>query len=409
MAIKRKHGLSFLLVFGFLFLVSGGLFVIQVWGEPGKDGSAAALEAPTAPPSLSPPGGDPVPPPEPAKKIGGSDSPKSDNTEASEPATSDEKKSPDSSEEAAPEEEKPEEPKKEEKKPALKSVPAPVVKVVAPPLVLSVPQEKPVPSKIEKVEEKKDSKVEKKKEPSKAVSESPKPESPREAVPSLRPLKKSVRKAKKVVQQDPGVIPPEWNWFAEPMKLEYAQGGIRIASLQKVDSASDIAHLPQGAKTSKTENSVALNISKPDFKPQEPTLGAHRDVLFARVLERVQKRKDTALNSPRRRETATPIRSVGEKRVSKSLTRLKDVLEGIINRLPEQKDSSSIELQTPFETPQVFVPAPEKDGEALYLPHPNDDSRKTIQSSFSQEFELKSQGLIKIMPDTEAVEDSGSR
>lgn len=284
--IKRQQGLPFLFALGVMFILSASFLAVQLWSDNEEfRGAAAALEAPLIPPDLNAP--TIVPPPRetnmPAKKnVAGNKAPKESAVpvEAADEEPSVEANVPKASEEVIeiPQKQVPvkvakvektgaiklEKPENIKERPVQKPI-APAQKTVANKPVIKEAREVPqveaepaakkadsemaMPEKNEAeahaAEKRADSAAE---NHSKAIKEQAAPkktapvkdlslaEAPVEK--PIVPVVKAVKKAKSV--EIPTEVPPEWNWFQTPLRLEMTDGKVEIVSDKASNNPSRI-------------------------------------------------------------------------------------------------------------------------------------------------------------------------
>ncbi|MEW6709024.1 MAG: hypothetical protein AB1403_04310 [Candidatus Riflebacteria bacterium] len=299
--IKKQQGLPFLLSLGVLFLLSAGFLAVQIWSDGGEmRGAAAALESPVLPPDLTAP--TVVPPPRPVnqakpKKI---PAPVIEET-VQEDQTSIKEDEGNKAEEAVSEE-----------KPDLvqEKVETGLVKLEKPQSVKSVSQAKAVVKEAKPAEPVKEAKaVEPEKKPAKTektvenksqassdkrvdvVETKPERVEPFEVaevkvvappVTVAKPVKKARKPRVHAVETE---IPPEWNWFSTPLKLDVSDGKLEIVA----DPEKKV--VTQHPAKSKTVEFKEENIALPEDKPvsiQQSTA----EKPFARALAKMNQLKE---------------------------------------------------------------------------------------------------------------------
>ncbi len=376
--IKKQQGLPFLLALGVMFILSSSFLAVQLWSdEDGLRGAAAALEAPLIPPNLNAP--TIVPPP--AEK-------------------------PDSSVEEKVSEETVRESAKVSGYGEQKSVEAPVVEsaTVEAPVKLEKPEEallKPVveertvvvskaepkkaepkkaePKKVEpkKAELKKIEVVDEKPEqvlkgqlegkkeaakplPAKNVKESPSNSAVTKAekdsretargnekgiggVEVERPIKiehKSPRRAKV-----PTEIPPEWNWFQTPLKLEVDGGNVEIVPAVEIRPQTKNAAPAVSRQVAPIKKAAQVEkAGKDDLKRKRNAASVNAQKPFEKALLKMAKLKE--------KRVEVSVKTISKKTevvrpASVALKRLQDMLQLIC------KDSS--ELEADVENEEITV------------------------------------------------------
>lgn len=215
--LKRQKGLPFLLALGVLFILSASFLAVQLWSDKyTMRGAVQALEAPVMPPAMPK-----IVAPPPVKKVARIQPAKPD----LQPAEIKVKTEADAAVEPAPADINAAEVKIVSETPVEK---APVKELVVTPVVEKSEPEVAAVQKNDKKEEKKLD-VEKKSD-SVAKAENKAEKQP-------KAVKKS-RKAKKVVEPVPTEIPAEWNWFSQPLKLNFDDGK---AVIEKSESGKSIS------------------------------------------------------------------------------------------------------------------------------------------------------------------------
>lgn len=343
--IKKQQGLPFLLALGVMFILSSSFLAVQLWSdEDGLRGAAAALEAPLIPPDLNAP--TIVPPP--AEKPEPSVAKKEKKAQVSDVATEKKAKQENKpvvveSADVAPAEvvveapvklEKPEEavlkavveekvvvakksePKKNESKKIVKAEEVTVKSDDAAPQKDVVEQQrekqkpasnKPAVKKVEKDES--IAFVSERKELAKAASESPKL------------VKKPVNKKTEI----PTEIPPEWNWFQTPLKLEVADGKVEIVPAAKVESDSSIGSKKVVARAKPIERVFeAKKVMAGTLKVERVVVGANTQKPFAKALGKMAKLREKRSGVAVRK---TSVRAEVVRPAATALKRLQDMLQ----------------------------------------------------------------------------------
>lgn len=201
---QRVKGYYFLFTLGFLLVFSSGFFAFLAWDGPGYQGSAAALEQPVSPPALSPRGGKAnaqgKPAPKPAATLESPETLVPDGT-ANEPsslvATPTEEVKPANHQEQQPQR------KVLETKPAASEKPS--VKVKADSVVMPSGHGVQNENKIATAKEKK--------------------------APAIKPKRQS-QKVRRTpdVPVDETKVPPEWDWFSTPLRMNMTDHKVEIVS-----------------------------------------------------------------------------------------------------------------------------------------------------------------------------------
>ncbi|NCB37356.1 MAG: hypothetical protein EOM80_01195, partial [Erysipelotrichia bacterium] len=193
--LKKRQGLPFLMTLGVGFMLSASFMAVQLWSDKEiRRGAVEALEAPVAPPDLAAVAAAPLLPPAISTKTEVVASESTEVTKAKTPPV-------------APQ-------------PKIQVEPAQLV--ASEPAAAAKPEKfaEHQPAEVKSAQVEKVKKVSAKKTP--AVS------------------KKSARKAKKAVEKVPTEIPPEWNWFQKPLKVEMVSGEVEIVSLEAAPVTSDV-------------------------------------------------------------------------------------------------------------------------------------------------------------------------
>ncbi|MFZ5950371.1 MAG: hypothetical protein ACOYXC_06680 [Candidatus Rifleibacteriota bacterium] len=400
--IKKQQGLPFLLSLGVLFLLSASFLAVQIWSDGGEmRGAAAALESPVLPPDLTAP--TVVPPPRPvaqpkAKKV-------------ATPVV----------EEAAPEEQMPieeddgdkvEAPVSDEKnnqEPAM--VETEPAKLEKPQSVKSVSQTKAVVKEAKTEEpvieakvtepEKKPAKVEKPAE-NKAKASSAKPievvEAKTERVEPVQAVEvkviappatdaRPVKKARKPrVQAVETEIPPEWNWFNTPLKLDVNDGKLEIVA----DPEKKVVIQPSAVvkPAEYKEENIAVSEDKPVLR-QQPVA----EKPFSRALAKMNQLKE------RRQGVKKPVINRIPAVVARSeaaLKRIQDMVKNICsdealeNTIAEEKaDETSMETSV-----EASVEASEDQSELAGSASINEGQESSYAGSGSS-FSMKVNDLIR--------------
>lgn len=380
--IKRQQGLPFLFALGVMFILSASFLAVQLWSDNEEfRGAAAALEAPLIPPDLNAP--TIVPPPRetniPTKKNdAGNKAPResalSGEAEEEPSVAANAKKA---SEEVIeiPQKQAPVKVAKVEKTGAIKlekpenikerpvqkpiaplqktAANKPVIKeagevqqVEAEPAAKKADSEMAMPEKNEAeahaAEKKADSAVG---NHSKAIKEQAQPkktapvkdlslaEAPVEK--AIAPVVKAVKKTRPV--EIPTEVPPEWNWFQTPLKLEMTDGKVEIVSDKTNNNPVKIDHVNSGkieVKTSprapKTNNVVKEDRVKVVVAP-EKAQEKFTEKPFVKALGKMAKLKERRLTAGSSPVTKTSSPVVVREAVM-ALKRLQDMVRFIGRR-----------------------------------------------------------------------------
>ncbi len=220
--LKRQKGLPFLLALGVLFILSASFLAVQLWSD--KDvyrGALHALEAPVLPPTMPK-----VVAPPPVKK----------SNRSVEPA-------------AVPVVKAAEEAGETQEKKVLEPASEPVLEAVVEPSVPSidkaqvqVSENKPAAAQGKVKVAEPVSPPKKKETPLAAAVKPEKNDVETTVAPKIQSTVKPAAKARKPrrkakIEEIPTEIPPEWNWFSKPLKLNLEPGKARI---ERADSEKDI-------------------------------------------------------------------------------------------------------------------------------------------------------------------------
>ncbi|HOY68533.1 MAG TPA: hypothetical protein PLP29_16765 [Candidatus Ozemobacteraceae bacterium] len=348
MRINQVNGISFLFTIGFLLLFSSSFLAYLAWEGPGYQGSAAALEAPVMPPSLD--SATPVPPPvsvEPAPSAGVLETP------AEPPAPTEEKR-------AEPEPLNQETPKKTsgQAKPLDAPKAAKPVEPVTPPAA---------PKPVQKMEQKAPREVAK-------ASQA----NPEQKVKSSRKAR-----AKKPTHQEESAditrVPPEWDWFSKPLRMEIQQGKVQILG----DASDPMApgEATHEAKASEPSESIASSVPSqeeqtpvvippaepseipsperaetPESAPKQVVAESERSDRLVSALARLQARHDRRDREADEKALVLPSKGGDAKHVPASLIRLMNALKALRSDSPEAPVNDAIPSES---TP--LAEEPEKD------------------------------------------------
>ncbi len=324
--LKRQRGLPFLLALGVLFILSASFLAVQLWSD--KDsyrGALHALEAPVMPPAM-PKVIAPPPVKKGARKVEPVVAPEVSTTE--EAATAPEEKT-------------------------VKSAAEPVLEPVVEPSVPSidkaqvqVSEEKPVAveKSVKVVEpvvstEKKEVSVKPSVKPAKHETEvAVAPAEKSVAKPAAKP-RKSRRKAK--VEEIPTEIPPEWNWFSKPLKLNLEPGKARI---ERADSLKDIrlseaekiavSAVEQVKESEKPAEVASVEPVSVEKVPDEASVSVPETTKpFMMALARMTRIRQTRMSSEVKgaAQTVAPVESM-----SPSMRSLGQALKALCDKLDRQ-------------------------------------------------------------------------
>lgn len=368
--IKKQQGLPFLLALGVMFILSSSFLAVQLWSdEDGLRGAAAALEAPLIPPDLNAP--TIVPPP--VEKPEPSVVKKEKQAPVSDVATEEKAKQENKPVVVAPAEVVVEAPVKLEKPEEAELKPVAEEKVV----VAKKPERKKAePKKIEKADEisvsvksnnavpKKDEVVqqpERQKTTSKPVVKkvekdesiafaSERKELEKAVVESPKLIKKPVKKA-----EIPTEIPPEWNWFQTPLKLEVADGKVEIVPVAKVESgsAADLKTVVAQAKPIKMAPE-AKKVVVSTSKAKRVMVGANTQKPFAKALGKMAKLREKRSGVAVRK---TSVRPEVVRPATTALKRLQDMLQLICKDGMEPSDDENFSYVESMENSPAFEEA----------------------------------------------------
>ncbi len=371
--LKRQPGLPFLLSLGVLFILSASFLAVQLWSDENSlRGAAAALETPVMPPSLNMP--KVVPPPmEMAQAVAAKKdvrkavvklekkqaAPARIEKLSKEPAkvvevkkavakTQEVKVAPVVKEElvkkaetsvVAKEEKKIEKPEVVAKAAvveAKKAEPKPAPKVVSKPAPKATPKSSPQVSI--KVVSKPAPKVTKKvnSEPKKAM-----------VAPKAKPAKR-----RRAVKEDISQIPPEWNWFSKPLKVEMNEGRVEIKSIKCDPVVSKPRKLSlKAVKIEIKEDSIVNKVMAQEAATEKEQVVAVKKVVakpFQRALAKLRKNKARREAQASKRSLVLP--SQGNKRkMAPCLVRLNDMVKMLRNtsKSAVKENTPAVEVVSP--------------------------------------------------------------
>jgi hypothetical protein len=140
----------------------------------------------------------------------------------------------------------------------------------------------------------------------------------------IKPIKKSIKKATKVVSSVPTEVPPEWNWFEAPLKVDMVAGKVQISSDMKAVKPSVSVHRKvedtRPVKAVKSTATVAKKIKRQEEKP------------FAKALARMAKLKAKRKTDGKARLQMLKASQKPIEKVSPALKRLNDLLKKLKTR-----------------------------------------------------------------------------
>ena len=327
--LKRQPGLPFLLALGVMLILSASFLAVQLWSEDVFRGAAEALEAPMMPPAL------------PTAKKGESKAALEKKIEIAKASASVEVV-------AAPEVQEP----VEAVEPAKVETPAMVEAPVLPTVLV-----KPVAARVADAPVKdvkapaaaKEAKVAAKK----AVADSVemKPVAPIQDKPVVVPVADAVvvvaepetasqkpmvsaakasrvRKSKKteVIETE---VPPEWDWFSTPLKLEVSSGNVEIVPAERVRELRMVTISARLPEKSPEPVFVAAPASAESASSVRPAL--ETEMPFTSALARMAKlrysRKASVKASPEIARAAAAYRSPSLARLQQVVAQLRGKLE----------------------------------------------------------------------------------
>lgn len=399
--LKKQQGLPFLLALGVLFILSSSFLAVQLWTDHENfRGAAAALEAPMLPPSLNSPSVV-APPPEkktePEAKPVKKEAPSVAKVDLSE--VNQEKGS--EVEEAEPAKTLPvtEVPKK--------SLKIQAVQLEKPAVQINMDSEKKTavqarPKAAKKVEQKPVEKPEveaprEKVEEPKALKPVEKPVVVKvvEIAPMTAPVEEvAVKKAVKRVRKEtvPTEVPPEWNWFSKPLKIEMAAGKLEI----KADSATEkVVRLVSSPRiVEKTVKLATVEVSAINSKAvpmvEQP---------FSRALAKMAKLREKRAASPVKAEKK-PAKVVED--ATAALNRLQDMLKLIkstsrsLEVCEETIALDEKETGVELESKEVVVAADKVEaGSIVVAPYQNKVNEKREYVGSDSSFSKKVNELIR--------------
>lgn len=331
--------------------------MFQIFGPPGRMSSASALETPVEPPTLSSPSVSPEPEPGSGEKTETPSPAEPVKEEIAEPEPKPEPK-------AEPKPEVKPEPKKEAKKEETKK---------------SSPIEpSKAPAKVEN-DQKNDKNL---KTPSKKEKKAPKatPEKPKKEIPAAKleavpeklapvivseakkilekPAKKPSKKRRKAAPKLETEMPPEWNWFSEPLKVDVKENGSWNLTTAYETSVKWTQTPLETPTETPIEEAVAVEETAPNFGAIQPVTDSRQEGLFVRVLAKVQARKARIIQEAEKKGLILPSQGGESKKVPSSLLRIKDAINMLMDRqntvpitfspiVPEPKDNHLEVPQTP--------------------------------------------------------------
>ncbi|HEY9070219.1 MAG TPA: hypothetical protein VIV61_08160 [Candidatus Ozemobacteraceae bacterium] len=323
--------MSFLFTIGFLLLFSSSFLAYHAWDGPGYQGSAAALEAPVTPPSLDAAAA-PVAPPSAAKPV----------VQAQPAGTL----------------EVPAEPAAEvkQKETAGKPQEAPI-----PPAVSEKPRDVPVAKQAKTSPAKTNASVAQKASGKAEVKQAgEKTSRPAQVVPVSQSPKKAEtktwtsrkRRVQKVVEEDITRVPPEWDWFSKPLRVEMKAGKVEILGESTGADATPAMTPVEAASEAveKGENTIS-SLEKPQSEPNPPVRSETEIVppvapqgaqvapapapasdacdRLATVLARLQARRERRAQEAGEKALALPSQGGEVKHVPASLIRLMNALKAM--------------------------------------------------------------------------------
>jgi hypothetical protein len=167
---------------------------------------------------------------------------------------------------------------------------------------------------------------------------------------SSKPVKKAkkVRKARKakVVEQeesqDSSVVPPEWDWFKTPLKVELSQGKVEIVAAVEVAVASVSENVAVVEAKPAVVSADPAPVVVPAREKDEPAaVTAVEEKPFALALARMAKiRQIRAAREEAKPQTVVDSGSAVEKS-SPTMQRMGDVIEQLIVKLDRNASASA--------------------------------------------------------------------
>lgn len=379
----RRQEVPFLFTLAFLFFMSGGFLVMQVWGNPDPQGAATAgLQTPVALPVINASEA----PSEPVAPVVAAVAPAPEPVDATSELQNKEPP-PLVVPPAQPSVLPASLPASPTASPDVKPVAAPkkIVKAAAPVVKEPVVEKKPKTDKVEKKE-----KVEKAKKIEKPAKDIPAmvvaPPLGQEEI-KAPVLKKKARKPSRQKDPDLSLDPPQgWVWFSAPLEWKIVDGKWKIevgvaspavaappASSQAVDSPEDEAWANAVAveeepevKTSElveveteqpepviesrvaTEAAPAIDVPK-SASPEKPKSAVQTEsrVLFQAALTKIERTKEKRVSEAGRYRVELPSRGGSSRTVPASLVRLMDAVDQLASKA-RSSDLDSESMSAPM-------------------------------------------------------------
>lgn len=334
--LRKQPGLPFLLALGILLILSASFLAVQLWSDgASRRGAAHALEAPVMPKALdvSKKGNKPA-----AKKNVGVVSPE-EMIEApvvpATPVTTD----------VVPVDDKP-------------------VQDVAVASVEPLVKEEAAAAKAKESEvvTKKPSNEDKPAIVSGPSSDNASVEE-KKVVKSVEKTTKKAKKAKKakkqVVEEDSLVVPPEWDWFSTPLKIEISQGQVEIVpakSLRQVQLNTVVAKIPAGL----FEPVVVEKVASADETTSEAVASTSKP--FAAAVARMAKiRQLRDAREARESSKGVVVETVAPAASSPTMRRMGEVIKDLViklDRLPVPVEPSVDAISASPDATETVIPSP---------------------------------------------------
>lgn len=204
---------------------------------------------------------------------------------------------------------------------------------------------------------------------------------------------KKAKKARKVVveEEDSLVVPPEWDWFSTPLKMEINQGQVEIVpagSLRQVQLTSVVAKLPAGL----FEPVVVEKASPIDETRTEDVASTDKpfSVAIARMAKIRQLREAREASKGVAVEADVPVAS------SPTMRRMGEVIKELVVKLDRQPASVATIDNSPVAVPasseavssaDATEPAPSAiSGDAVVVPATEKDGDEGLKTADDNQF-----------------------
>ncbi|MFZ2958713.1 MAG: hypothetical protein WA705_17630 [Candidatus Ozemobacteraceae bacterium] len=172
------------------------------------------------------------------------------------------------------------------------------------------------------------------------------PISPKKPRKSKKPRNKRLE-----VAENPSQIPAEWNWFNSPIRISLKEGKVVLETegeaVSFIPAQAEVVARPE----KKEQDAHSVVVPKKEEKQQPLVFAASATPLFERAMQGMNARKERRLGDAGRHQIVLPSQGGTARHVPKSLLRLMDAIEKIMDRLPPDSNLGGVPVSEKLASP----------------------------------------------------------